>query len=178
MPRRGLDAEAVVSAGAALADRVGIERLTVAGLATELGVRAPSLYAHVDGLDDLRQRIGARGAHELAEAIAAAAAGRARRDALDAVAGAYRNYAREHPGSYAALQPARGESAEAAVEVVIAVLHGYGLEGDEAIHVARALRSALHGFVLLEAEGGFGIALSTDESFDRLVAVMDRGLAE
>ena len=66
MPRAGLDTEAVVAAAAGLADDVGLERLTLAGLAAALGIRTPSLYAHVNGLPDLRARMGARGARELA----------------------------------------------------------------------------------------------------------------
>ena len=45
-------------------------------------------------------------------------------------------------------------AAKGAVDVVLAVLRGYGLEGDDAIHAARAVRSALHGFVALEAGAG------------------------
>jgi AcrR family transcriptional regulator len=176
MPRRGLDAEAIVTAAARLADEQGLESVTLARLANELGVKAPSLYAHLGGLGDLRERLGARGARELAGAIGAAATGRARSDALHAVADAYREYARAHPGTYAALQRARGDAGRAAVDVVLAVLRGYGLEGDDAIHATRVIRSALHGFVLLEAEGGFGLELSVDESFARMVAALDKGL--
>ncbi|MGI8712393.1 MAG: TetR family transcriptional regulator, partial [Solirubrobacteraceae bacterium] len=56
MPRAGLDAEAVVTAAARLADAEGLECLTLARLAQRLGVRSPSLYAHVDGLEELRAR--------------------------------------------------------------------------------------------------------------------------
>ena len=104
MPRAGLDAEAVVTAAAALADADGLSQLTLAKLAVELGIRTPSLYAHVDGLDDLRARLGARGARQLAGALHVAAAGRARSDGLRAVAKAYREYAHAHPGTYAAMQ--------------------------------------------------------------------------
>ena len=180
MPRAGLDAEAVVAAAAELADAEGLEAVTLARLAGSLGIRSPSLYAHIDGLEDLRSRIGARGARELAAVLGAAAAGRAGRDALAAVAHAYRGYALEHPGRYAALQrpPAPGQSrdAEAVVDVVLAVLRGYGLEGDPAIHAVRVVRAALHGFVILEAGGGFGIPLSVAQSFERLIAVLDKGL--
>ncbi len=180
MPRAGLDADTVVAAAARLADAEGLESVTLARLADELGIRPPSLYAHVGGLEDLRQRVGARGAGELAAAIRSAAAGRAASDALQAVATAYRNYAHEHPGSYVALQRApsadRSQDAQAVVEVALAVLRGYGLEGDEAIHAARTIRAALHGFVTLESEAGFAIPLSVDDSFERLVAVLDRGL--
>jgi AcrR family transcriptional regulator len=184
MPRAGLDAEAVVAAAEALADADGLDALTLARLAKELGVRLPSLYVHVGGLDDLRRRLAARGARRLAAALNVATAGRARGDALAAMTAAYRAYAREHPGTYAALQrvpePSDGEAVAAATEAVDAVratLRGYDLEGDDAIHAARIVRAALHGFASLEAAGGFGIPLDVDETFTRLTAVLDRGLA-
>lgn len=184
MPRAGLDSEAVVTAAAELADAERLESLTLARLANQLGVRPPSLYAHVESLADLRQRLGARGARELAATLQAAAAGRSGLDALHSIAEAYRAYARAHPGTYAAAQHApqngQGEAGAAAaqlVEVVLAVLRGYGLGGDDAIHAARIVRSALHGFVTLEHDRGFAIPLALDESFARLVAFLHRGLA-
>jgi AcrR family transcriptional regulator len=180
MPRAGLDADAVVAGAAALADAEGLDAVTLSRLAAELGVRSPSLYAHVDGLPDVRRRLAARGARELAAALQAAAAGRARADALAAIAAVYRAYAREHPGTYAALQRVANVAGEAAaaqlVDTLIAVLRGYGLEGDEAVHAARIVRAALHGFALLENGDGFGLDLDLDETFGRLVAVLDRGL--
>ncbi len=182
MPRAGLSAATVVAAAGALADESGLDALTLAALAARLGVRPPSLYAHVGGLGDLRARLAARGAAELADELQLAAAGRAGSDALAALAHAYRGYALAHPGAYDALQrdPARTAEGAAAAErlvgVVLAVLAGYGLEGDAALHATRAIRSALHGFVLLEAQGGFGMPVDLEQSFAALVAVLDRGL--
>ena len=183
MPRAGLDANAIVAEAAALADTEGLAAVTLARLAAELGVRAPSLYAHIGGLDDLRRRLGARGARELAVTLGASAQGRAGGDALRAVCDAYRAYARAHPGTYSAAQqppapgdPESADAAEAVVGVVLAVLRGYGLEGEEAIHGARIVRSALHGFVGLETDAGFGLPLSLDDTYARLVTVLDRGL--
>jgi hypothetical protein len=100
-----------------------------------------------------------------------------------ATADAYRAYAREHPGTYAALQrapdPDDVEASAAAaqvVDVVPAMLRGYGLQNDDAIHATRTIRAALHGFVSLEADQGFGLPLDIDESFARLTAVLDQGL--
>jgi AcrR family transcriptional regulator len=184
VPRAGLDAAAVVEAAATLADEHGLDSVTLARLAAEVGVRPPSLYAHVAGLEDLRRRLGARGARELAAEMSLAAAGRAGDEALHAVAHAYRSYGRGHPGSYAAAQRARElrrsdeaiAATRAVADVVLAVLRGYGLDGDDAVHAARAIRVALHGFVSLEAEQGFAIELSLDETFERLIATLDRGL--
>ena len=179
MPRAGLDPGAVVGAAARIADAEGLAAVTLSRLAADLGIRTPSLYSHVGGLDDLRHRLAARGAGELADAMQEAAAGRARGDALRAVATAYREYAREHPGSYDAAQRAAwlaGDAGARAVRVFTAVLAGYGLSGDDAIHATRAVRAALHGFAALESGGGFGMSQSVDASFDRLVALLDDGL--
>jgi hypothetical protein len=67
-------------------------------------------------------------------------------------------------------------AAERVVEVVVAVLRGYGLAGEDAVHAARVIRSAPHGFVTLERGAGFAYPLGLDESYARLVAVLDRGL--
>jgi AcrR family transcriptional regulator len=182
MPRAGLDTDAVVAAAAALADEEGLAQLSLARLATALGIRTPSLYAHVHGLPDLRARLGARGARELASQLQVAAAGRSGADALRAVAAAYRAYAHAHPGSYAAMQVASDRqdnqaAGAAVVTLIVAALDAYGLSGDDVIHAVRAVRSALHGFVTLEREGGFGIPLSLDESYATLVDMIDAGLS-
>jgi len=185
VPRAGLSTAAVVGAAAALADAEGLEALTLARLAGSVGVRTPSLYNHVASLDDVRRRVALVALVELGDAMRDATVGRAGEDALTAMAHAYRAYARAHPGRYAATQraPAPDDdelatAAARAVGVLLAVLRGYGLEGDEAIHAARAVRSALHGFVALESGGGFGIPVALDESFDRMVAALARGLRD
>ena len=185
MPRAGLSAAAVVRAAADLADDDGLEALTLARIAASVGVRTPSLYNHVGGLDDVRRRIALVGRGELGDALRDAAVGRAGDDALTAMAHAYRAYARAHPGRYAATQRAPAtadahltDAARGAVDVLLAILRGYGLEGDDAIHAARGVRSALHGFVALETGGGFGIPVDLDESFDRMIAALARGVRE
>ncbi len=182
-PRAGLDTGAVVAVAARIADAEGLDRLTLARLAAEVGVRTPSLYNHVRGLDDLQRLLARRGLEELATSLAAATVGRARDDAVRALGHAYRRWAFAHPGRYAAAvrAPAPDDAefqalARDVVAVVVAVLAGYGLEGDDALHATRALRSALHGFVSLEAAGGFGLPLDLDTSFDRLLDLVVEGL--
>jgi AcrR family transcriptional regulator len=179
MARAGLDTAAVVAAAAEIIDRDGLDALSLSALATKLGVKSPSLYAHVDGLEDLRRRLGVLAAEQLGDAIGPAAAGLARGDALQAVGQAYRGWVLAHPGLYAALEPngPRGEPAvERVLSLVLAVLRGYGLEGDTAIHAARSLRAALHGFTALETSGGFGIPVDPDVSFAWMLDALDRGL--
>jgi AcrR family transcriptional regulator len=184
MPRAGLDAQRVVDAAALIADAEGLDAVTLARVAGALGVRAPSLYNHVDGRAGLLRALALRGVRELTAALRDAAVGRAGADALGATARAYRAYAHAHPGLYAATvaapapeDPEHEAAASETVDVVYAVLRAWDLDGDDAVHAARAFRSTVHGFVALEAGGGFGIPVDLDESFDRLVATLAGGLA-
>jgi AcrR family transcriptional regulator len=179
-----LNRSAVVQAAAGLADSLGdLNRLTLAEVAAQLGIRIPSLYNHVDGLDGLRREIAVLGLRELTEAIQSAAVGRAGEDALVAIAHAYRNFARTYPGRYsatlAAPEPGDEELALAAQKLLlllVQVMESYHLSETDAVHVIRGFRSIMHGFVTLETLGGFKMAVNLDESFDRLVHMFLAGL--
>jgi hypothetical protein len=146
-------------------------------------VRSPSLYNHIDGLEGLEREIALGGVDQLAEVCRTAVMGRSGADALRAMAHAYRDFARSQPGVYALTQVARPQDseyeakAERALEPVFAVLAGFGLDGEDLIHAARALRAALHGFTLLEVQGGFGLDVDVDASFEWMVATLEGGLA-
>ena len=72
MPRAGLTGDDVVASAAGLADEIGFQGVTMGLLADRLGVRAPSLYKHVDGLADVQHRLATLTLAELGEAIVAA----------------------------------------------------------------------------------------------------------
>jgi AcrR family transcriptional regulator len=183
MPRAGLTPQRVVEEAGAVADAAGLDRLTLAAVADRFGVAIPSLYKHVNGLDGLRRDLAVLAVRELTAALSRAAVGRAGRDALHAMAGAYRTYAGAHPGRYAASvrAPTPGDAehlaaADDALAVFRAVLAGYGITGADAIDAIRGLRAAMHGFVALEAAGGFGLPQSVDASYHRLVDTLDAAL--
>ena len=185
MARRGLDRERVVDAAVDIADADGPRRGDPGARRRRLGVRPPSLYNHVAGRDALLREVALRGVRGLTDALRGAAVGRAGADAVRAMAGAQRAYARAHPGCYAASvrAPAAGDAAhrEAAAEataVLEAGLRAWDLEGDDLVHAMRAIRSAVHGFVAIEAAGGFGLPVEREASFDRLVAMLVTGLGE
>ena len=186
-PRAGLNRVAVVEAAAALVDEEGAgEELSLARLAERLGVRKPSLYNHVGGVEDLRRELTFVGLRELGRSLSRAAVGRSGEEGLFALAEAYRRFIKQRPGLYEAtvrsprlyapndpeLRAAEGE----ALEPVLAVLDSCGIGGEEAIHAARGLRSIAHGFATLEEGGGFGIDVDADESFRRLVRAFVDGL--
>ncbi len=181
--RPGLDEGVVVRAAADLVDAQGIDALTLARLAERLGVRPPSLYNHVASLEEVRRGLALLGVRELCARLARAAIGTAGEEGVFALADAYRRFAKERPGLYAATlrapdsdDQALQQAAAELMDVVRAVLAPYGLRGAEETHAIRAWRSLVHGFVSLEMGGGFGLPLDLDESFRRLIRLFIAGL--
>ena len=180
MPRAGLTAERLTRAGAEMADEVGFDKVTVAALARQFGVKDASLYSHVKSSQDLRTRIALLALAELADRVSAALAGRAGKDALEAFANAYRDYAREHPGRYAAAQLRLDPDAAAAsaggrhARMTRAILRGYDLTEPDQTHAVRLLGSVFHGYISLESGGSFShSAPSTQETWPRVLDALD-----
>jgi AcrR family transcriptional regulator len=167
-----LDREAVVRAAADIADREGFHSLTLARLATVVDRHVSSLYNHVDGLEGLRREVAAMGARELGDAVTTAAVGRAGGEAIDAIAHAYRDYMRAHPGRYYAviLTPLEDPDPGArTVQTIHAVLRSFGLSDDAVIHAHRVLTAAIRGFGIIEQSRGFAPHPDPDLTFQQLI---------
>lgn len=174
MVRAGLNAARLTEAAAEMADEAGIENVSLSALARRFGVKDASLYSHVRNLRDLRVRVALLAGEEMTERIAVAVAGRSGKDALVAFADAYRAYALERPGRYAASQM-RFDPEEVAgsagllrsVELTYGMLRAYGLEDPDLTDAARLLRSTFHGYVHLELSGAFGHSRAVRTSWVR-----------
>jgi AcrR family transcriptional regulator len=180
MVRVGLTTERLAQAGAELADEVGFDQVTVSELARRFDVKVASLYSHVKSSHDLKTKIALLALEELADRGAAALAGRAGKDALAALANVYRDYAREHPGRYAAAQLRLDPATAAAsaggrhAQMTRAILRGYDLTEPDQTHAVRLLGSVFHGYVSLEMGGGFShSAPDTQETWTRILDALD-----
>jgi AcrR family transcriptional regulator len=181
--RVGLDQATVVEAAARLVDEEGIEQLSLGRLAERLGVRTPSLYNHIAGLPGLKHDLALYCLRDVLNRLLRATIGKSRAEAIFAFADAYRAYARETPGRYTlTLQaPAPFDQelqtvSQQIIEVALAILAPYKLSEEEAIHAIRSLRSIVHGFISLEAAGGFAMPVDLDASFHWLINVFVAGL--
>ncbi|QQZ59912.1 WHG domain-containing protein [Paenibacillus sonchi] len=182
-PRAGLDTHTLVLAAAEIADEQGIEEVTLAALAARLGVRSPSLYNHINGLQGLRSLLAVHGLELLNAAIAAASEGLKGDAAIHAMGQAYVDFARKHPGLYETTlrAPEEGNSelvraSEQVLSSIIRLLSCYELDAEGELHAVRGLRSLLHGFAALENKGGFGMPLDTNISLNWLISTFIAGI--
>ena len=186
--RPRLDKMTVVNAAAALVNAEGQQALSLSRLADHLGIQTPSLYNHIEGVPGLQRELSLLSARMLGDRLGPSAIGKAGPTALMAIAQAYRAYIKENPGLYMTSLRAAGTqipvdaelkaAEDRVVEIGMAVVGSLGLEGEDALHAVRGLRSVVHGFATLEIAGGFGLPLDCDESFHRLVNMLLQGLQQ
>ncbi|MGG3451155.1 TetR/AcrR family transcriptional regulator [Domibacillus aminovorans] len=182
-PRAGIDVDTILQKAVEIIDRDGYEDLSIGKLAGALSIRPPSLYNHIGGLSELKQRLAVFGCGKLYEQMIGAAVGLSGDEAVYALSLEYVYFARQHPGLYEATfrapdlhAPDLREAQEKVVQIVVQVLAVYKLDEETILHMVRGLRSMLHGFTSIEQTGGFGLPLNLDESFHMMIKTFLKGL--
>jgi AcrR family transcriptional regulator len=179
-----LSRDAIVNAALTFLDREGWDALTINALANQLGTKGPSLYNHVNSLDDLRRTVRMRVVGDIIDMLNTVGQGRTPDDAVMVMASAYRSYAHHHPGRYSAFtrmplgggdDPDFTGATRAAAAPVISVLSAYGLDTEAAFFAALEFWSAMHGFVLLEMTGVMA-GIDTDGVFTDMVMRLAAGM--
>ena len=170
-----LDKATLVQAAAEVADRVGWSDLTLSEVAREVDRHVTSLYAHIEGLDDLRREITLLALDEMSDAVWRATLGHVREDALGEIAQVLRRYCEEHPARAASVvltkhgsDPEQVSKAERLAEPIRATLRSFGLTEKQVFHAHRVFSASIWGFTQGEAGELFPDG-EVDETFDQLL---------
>jgi AcrR family transcriptional regulator len=181
--KQRLSRTTVVEMAAVIADAEGIDAVTLSRIAVDAGVKQPALYRHVTGISELHMLLSLRARDLLVEALTEAIGTRTREDAVLCAAQAWRMFVQQHPGLYTATDrvPSIGDpdielSLARVVTALTSCLDGYSLADDQRAHCARSLRSALHGFCVLEKDHGHPEPFALDTSLSQLVELFCRGI--
>lgn len=146
--RRPLSAARVVEAAVAVADRGGIEAVSMRSVGRELGVEAMSLYHHVASKDALLDAL----ADWIFARVVAPAASMAWRDGLLAHASSVRSVLGAHPWAFALVESRRdpGPVLLAHHEAVLACLQRDGFSVRASAHAFSLVDAYVYGFALTE----------------------------
>ena len=94
----------VIETASKIADKQGLNNLSLKAVAEELNVRTPSLYNHIESLDDLLREVAHKGMRSMNEQMTQAAIGKSGNTALKSISVEYLNFIIEHPGVYETIQ--------------------------------------------------------------------------
>jgi AcrR family transcriptional regulator len=168
-PERRPRVREAVDTAREILEREGPEGLTMRRLAEAMGIRAPSLYKHVESKEELEALLMAEAFREIGTELHGAVEGLrdggSRKKALTELGRAYRRWALAHPHLYRLVTGGplprerlpKGLESWAAESVVIAV----GGDTDR----ARAAWAFAHGMTILELDGRFPPSADLDAAW-------------
>jgi AcrR family transcriptional regulator len=176
-----ITSERLIQAIIKSSNKKDLYRITLQDVANELGIKPPSLYNHINGIDDMYLKIGVYGVEVLTNNLVSASIGLSGRDALYAIAQAYYAFAVEQPVLINAIENpfivkniSMNTERKKVVSLILTVLKNSGYEEEESIHMIRVLRSYLYGFSKLQSDSLHQIDLDLETSFNMgLNAILD-----
>jgi AcrR family transcriptional regulator len=174
LKQRNLSGAAVLAAAADLVEKQGYYRLNISSLANALGVKPPSLYNHVSGIEDVWKQLALMLLSRMENAVRNAAVGRSEEDAVREIAHTYRRFANKHGELYRVFTNAASIDGGSALGLLAntlrQVLQPFGLAHANETDFIRIFHAGLHGFVALESAGFFkNVKRTADASFAALI---------
>jgi AcrR family transcriptional regulator len=173
----------IVRAARAIVEREGAGGLSMQAVANEVGVRAPSLYKRFADRAALLAAVELETLATLGRMLERAASTGTPASDIDAMARAYRRFAKRHPRLYEMLFGAKAPKGEAAdrarAEAARPLIERVAqLVGEQrALASARVLTAFVHGFVSMENAGAFRLGEGVDEAFELGMSMLIASLA-
>lgn len=184
--KKGINLNSIIRMALSIIDHEGVEQLTIRKVADGLGIKPPSLYNHVESLNQILDYCAQESLVSLHGIISDLLNNQVSpRHSLSNVGFAYRNFAKKFPGKYTLTQtPAFWESeesnlkAEEIVNSLINITRDSNMAEDDQIHFIRNFRSYLHGFITLEINHSFQMEQDVEKSFEKGLEIFTRVLNE
>lgn len=174
MPKKGLTHEMIINTALDLINEHGYDTFSLRELATKLNVKPSSLYNHVHGLNEINTEVAFRVSQKLNTLLSHAIDGKDQDQAFMDAVKAYRQFALDYPGEYAALIKMPKSNNENIIHAGLEsfaplrnLIKSYQAPREKTIHFMRALRSTMHGFVELTYNGFMQReSIARDESYE------------
>lgn len=154
--------DAVIQTASDIADKKGLNNLSLKVVAEELNIRTPSLYNHISCLDDLLRAVAHNGMRQMNERMKQAAIGKSGAAAIKAVAVEYLNYMIEHCGVYETIQWASWHGTEETASIfddylslLITLIQSCDFNSTHTNEILNMLTGIIHGYTTLQLRYAF-----------------------
>ena len=153
---------AVIQAASDIADKDGLNNVSLKVVAEKLNIRTPSLYNHIDSLDDLLREVAHSGMKIMNDRMTRVAIGNLGDAAIKAVGVEYLNYMIEHPGIYETIQWATWHGTEETsaifgnyISLLSTLIHSCNFKADHTDEILNILMGVLHGYTTMQLRYAF-----------------------
>ena len=156
MTKNNISNELIIETSAKLANKVGLENVSLKMIAEELNIKSPSLYNYFSNLNDIKKSLMFYGWKELENEMINAGIGVSGYEALKSMCYAFYHYTISNKGVFEAMlwynKYDNGETRNATkrlYEAMFKIAKTLNINEDNTRHIIRTLRSFLEGFVLI-----------------------------
>lgn len=185
MPRTGLSKDEIIEKAVELANEKGLSYLSVTSLSEYLGIKKPSLYNHMNTIDDIRRSIMIYGWKMVSEKITSDISFEDPKESLMEYSRRFYKFTMDNPGVFEAMLWYNKYSDEVLLEVTEGLYSFFftqtdnlGIDRDVANHLLRTYRAFLEGFIMLQIHNSFGNPISVEESFTISMNVLISGIEQ
>lgn len=147
----------VIQTASAIADDSGLNQVTLKNVAEKLGIRTPSLYNHIESLEELLREVAHNGMESMNQSMMQAAIGKSGIDAIHAVSWEYFSYVLQHPGVYETIQWATWHGNEKTsqiwnqyISLLKTLILSCGFNESDVKEITDLLTGILHGYTSLQ----------------------------
>lgn len=152
----------VIDTASQIADEKGLHNVSLKIIAEKLNIKTPSLYNHIDNLDDLLLEVSHKGMRTMNERLERVAIGKAGDVAIKAVGIEYLNFMIEHPGIYETIQWATWNGSAETIDIfehyttlLKTLILSCQLQEDHVEEILSILTGILHGYTTLQLRFAF-----------------------
>lgn len=185
MSRTGLSREEILQKSIQLANEKGLAFLSVTTLSENLGIKKPSLYYHVQTVEEVIQWIMIYGWQYVSTEIVAKAEVADPEISIKNYARLFYEFAKKNPGVFEAMLWYNKYGNDELKNATVGLYNFFfrqteNMEIDEeyANHLLRTFRAFLEGFILLENHKSFGNPILIEESFEISLQVLIGGMKQ
>ncbi len=179
MQKKGITREIIYQAAAQLIVEKGYDHFSIRELAARLGVKPASLYSHVKNVQEINIAVGENAICQMSDVLEKAINEKDADTAFIKFAEDYRNFAHKNPELYRAIMALPGasettlkEEEQKTIIPLRRLVERYLSNEKNVINFQRYLRSAIHGFIMLESSGFMrNKKIPADESYAMLIQV-------
>ena len=181
--KNGISYEAIIKTSALLANKIGLDNLSLKMIADELNIKSPSLYNYISSLDEIKRGLMIYGWKEMENKMVDSVIGVSGYDALRNMSNIFYEYATNNKGVFTAMlwynkfeNDDMIKATDRLFNIVFKIMKPLNISDQNINHIIRTLRSFLEGFSLLVNNNAFGNPISIKESFNLSLEIIINGI--
>ncbi|MDN9333396.1 TetR/AcrR family transcriptional regulator [Clostridioides difficile] len=175
----------VIQTASDIADKSGLNSVSLKIVADKLNIKTPSLYNHIESLTELLREVAHNGMRIMNERMVKVAVGKTGKEAIQLISIEYLNYMIEHPGIYETIQWAGWNGTEETATIfnnylslLTTLIQSCNLNKDKTLEILNMLTGIIHGYTTLQLRNAFSAPDKVRRELSEMIDTLLVGISQ